>query len=1030
MIERLISFSLRQKLFIAVCVIIIAAVGVYSFLRLPIDAFPDVTNIQVEILSSAPGRSPLEVEKFITYPVETGLRGLPGLVDLRSISKFGLSVITAVFEDGVDIYFARQLVLERLIEAKERVPEGVEIAMGPVATAMGEIYQYTLEGGTAAGKEDDVERLTELRTLQDWTISPLLKTIPGVNEVNSFGGYLRQYHVQVDPDKLRKFGISLSGVVEALKRNNQNVGGNIIQKASRQYLVRGIGLLRNVEDIRLIVLRSEGGVPVLIRDVAEVTTGTAVRQGASVMNGEKEVVGGIAMMLRGANSREVVRLIENTVADINAGRVLPQGVRIVPFYKRSDIVKQSVHTVSEALFVGALFVIFVLYLFLRNFRGSLIVILALPLAALATFIVMKLAGLSANLMSLGGLAISVGMIIDATIIQVENVQKHLSETGAAGHRLSTVLTAVLEVRKPSIFGELIIALTFIPIMTLQGIEGKMFAPLAVTVSIALLASLVLSIFVIPVICLLVLKPAPEKRSPIIHVAKKAYLPVLRWALGHRFPVLAAALVVLCLSLTLIPKLGTEFIPVMDEGAFDMDIQLLAGISLDKSVEISREVERVLKTFPELMTIVSRTGQTGIALEARGVEKTGYVGTIKPRKQWTSAKTREELTNKMRDAMSAFPGMAFTFSQPIACRIDELVAGTRAQIIIKLFGEDLDVLKEKSEEIAKVVSSIRGVRDLVVERGSGQPYVSIEIDREKIARHGISVDDVQSIIETAVGGKPATRIFEGEKYFDVTVRFPEENRNSIPSLENILVGSPLGYNVPLGGLAAIRQVEGPVQISREYGRRRVGIECNISGRDIGGFVREARQKIASRVKLPSGYYVTWGGQFENQQRAMKRLMLIVPLTFGLILFLLFVTFGSMRLSALVIINLPFALIGGVVSLYLSGLYLSVPASVGFIALFGIAVLNGLVLVSYIHQIYADGLPLQEAIVQGCARRLRPVLMTASITIFSLIPLLFAQGPGSEIQKPLAVVVVGGLVTSTLLTLVVIPALYGWFESKRS
>jgi cobalt-zinc-cadmium resistance protein CzcA len=441
------------------------------------------------------------------------------------------------------------------------------------------------------------------------------------------------------------------------------------------------------------------------------------------------------------------------------------------------------------------------------------------------------------------------------------------------------------------------------------------------------------------------------------------------------------------------------------------------------------VERVLKTFPELETIVSRTGQTGIALEARGVEKTGYVGTIRPRKLWTSAKTREELTNKMRNAMSAFPGMAFTFSQPIACRIDELVAGTRAQIIIKLFGEDLDVLKEKSEEIAKVVSSIHGVRDLVVERGSGQPYVSIEIDREKIARHGINVDDVQSVIETAVGGKPATRIFEGEKAFDVTVRFPEENRNSIPSLENILVGSPLDYNVPLSGLAAIRQVEGPVQISREYGRRRVGIECNISGRDIGGFVREVRQKIASRVKLPSGYYVTWGGQFENQQRAMKRLVLIVPLTFGLIFFLLFVTFGSMRLSALVILNLPFALVGGIVSLYLSGLYLSVPASVGFIALFGIAVLNGVVLVSYIHQLYADGLPLREAIVRGCERRLRPILMTATITVFSLIPLLFAQGPGSEIQKPLAVVVVGGLVTSTLLTLVVIPALYGWFESKR-
>ncbi len=1029
MIEQLISFSLKQKLLIVICLIIIAAVGISSFLRLPIDAFPDVTNIQVEILSSAPGRSPLEVEKFVTYPVEMSLRGLPGLVDLRSVSKFGMSVITAVFGDRTDIYFARQLVLERLIEAKEQVPEGVEVSMGPVATAMGEIYQYTLEDRTSSGKGDDADRLTELRTLQDWTIAPLLKAIPGVNEVNSFGGYIRQVHVLVDPDKLRKFGIPLSGVVEALKKNNQNVGGNIIQKASQQFLVRGIGLLRNLDDIRMIVLRTEGGVSVLIRDVAAVVRGTAVRQGASVMNGEKEVVGGIVMMLRGANGREVVRLIENKVTDINGSRVLPQGLRIVPFYRRSDIVRESIHTVSEALFIGAVFVIFVLYLFLRNFRGSLIVVLALPLAALATFVVMKQAGLSANLMSLGGLAISVGMIIDATIIQVENVQKHLSIAGASGHRLSTVLRAVLEVRKPTIFGELIIALTFIPIMTLQGIEGKMFSPLAVTVSIALFASLVLSIFVIPVICLLVLKPAAEKKSLVVHLATKAYRPVLRWALDHRFLVLTAAVIGLGLSLTLIPKLGTEFIPVMDEGAFDMDIQLLPGISLDKSVEISRKVERVLKTFPELETIVSRTGQTGIALEARGVEKTGYVGTIKPRKLWTSAKTRDELTNKMRRAMSVFPGMAFTFSQPIACRIDELVAGTRAQVIIRLFGEDLDVLKEKSEEIAKVVSTIRGARDLVVERGSGQPYVSIEIDREKIARYGMNVDDVQSVIETAVGGKPATRIFEGEKAIDVVVRFPEEDRNSIPGLENILVESPLRYNVPLTGLAALRQVEGPVQISREYGRRRIGIECNVSGRDIGGFVREVRQKIASRIKLPSGYDITWGGQFENQQRAMKRLVLIVPLTFGLILFLLFVTFGSLRLSALVILNLPFALVGGIVSLYLSGLYLSVPASVGFIALFGIAVLNGVVLVSYIHQLYADGLPLREAVVRGCERRLRPILMTATITVFSLIPLLFAQGPGSEIQKPLAVVVVGGLLTSTLLTLVVIPTLYGWFESKR-
>jgi cobalt-zinc-cadmium resistance protein CzcA len=1029
MIEKLLAFSLRQKLLIAVCVILLIGAGVYSFLRLPIDAWPDVTNIQVEIVSSSPGRSPLEVEKFITFPIETGLRGLPGLVQLRSISKFGLSVITAVFEDGVDIYFARQLVLERLIEAKDKVPEGVEITMGPVATAMGEIYQYTLEGNQPAEGRDEVPYLTELRTIQDWVISPLLKTVPGVNEVNSFGGYIKQYHVTVDPDKLRKFDLTLADLVSALKKNNQNVGGNVLERNSQQFLVRSQGLLENADEVKSIVLEAAEGTPVLIRDVAEVESGTAVRQGASVKNGEREAVGGIVMMLRGANSREVVGLIEKKVEEINSSRVLPAGLKIVPFYERSAIVKQSIHTVSDSLLLGAIFVIFVLYLFLRSFRGSFVVILALPLAALLTFIIMKQAGLTANLMSLGGLAISIGMIIDATIIQVENVQKHLSATGASKHKLATVLKAVIEVRKPSIFGELIIALTFVPIMTLQGIEGKMFSPLAVTVSIALLSSLVLSLFVIPAVCLVVLKPAPEKKSFLVQGAKRVYLPVLRWGLKHRLIILAAAFLLLAGSIILIPRLGTEFIPIMDEGAFDMDIQLLPGISLDKSLEISRQVERTLKKFPELETIVSRTGQTGIALEARGVEKTGYVGSLKPRSQWTSAQTREELTNKMRQAMTAFPGMAFSFSQPIACRIDELVAGTRAQIIIKVFGDDLEVLKDRADEITKVISRIRGVKDLVLERISGQPYISIDIDRDKIARYGMSVDDIQMIIETAIGGKPVTELYEGEKYFDVLVRFPEEHRDSIQTLENVLVGSPLGYEIPLSSLAAVHVVEGPVQISREYGKRRIGIECNISGRDIGSFVAEAKRKIQAQVRLAPGYYLTWGGQFENQERAMKRLMLIIPLTIGIIFFLLFVTFNSMKLATLVLLNLPFALIGGVLSLYVAGLYLSVPASVGFIALFGIAVLNGVVLVSYIHQLYQDGLPLSEAIVKGCERRLRPVLMTASITVFSLLPLLFAQGPGSEIQRPLAAVVVGGLVTSTLLTLLVLPALYGWFETKE-
>jgi cobalt-zinc-cadmium resistance protein CzcA len=1029
MIERIISFTLKQRLPVIICVLLLVGLGVYSFLRLPIDAFPDVTNIQVELLSSAPGLSPIEVEKFVTYPIEMAMRGLPRLDQLRSVSKFGLSVVTVVFEDGVDVYFARQLVLERLIEAKDRVPAGVEITMGPVSTAMGEIYQYTLEGKVPAGAAEKVRYLTEMRTAQDWTLSPMLKSVPGVSDINSFGGYIKQYQVVVDPDKLVKYDLSLDGLAEAIKKNNLNVGGNVLQSQSQQYLVRGIGLLQSVDDIGAIVLRSEKGTPVLLRDAADIRAGQAVRQGASVKDGKEEAVGGIVMMLRGANSREVVKAVEERVSEINSNAILPLGLKIKPFYRRSEIVEKSVHTVTEALIIGLFFVSFVLYLFLRSFRGAFIVILALPLSMLFTFIMMRLAGLSANLMSLGGLAISIGMIIDATIIQVENVERHLGEPGAAGRKMATVLKAVLEVRKPSIFGELIIALTFIPIIALQGIEGKMFLPLAFTYVIALFASLVLSLFAIPAFCFLILKTRKEKKIVIIDAARKAYLPLLRWGLNHKAALLVVCAVLFGGTLALVPRLGTEFMPIMDEGAFDFDIQFLPGISLPESLEMSRKVEERLMRFPELETIVSRTGQTGIALEARGVEKTGYVGMLRPRAQWTTAKTREDLTEKMREAMTDFPGMAFSFSQPIACRIDEIVAGTRAQLIIKLFGEDLDVLKDKADAIAKTLSRIRGTADLVVESIAGQPYISIRTDRAKIARYGINVQDVQTIVETAIGGKSVTQLFEGEKYFDVQLRFPENKRNSAEAIGNILVASSQGTRIPLSQIADIVTSEGPSQISREAGRRRIGVECNISGRDLGGFVAEARRLVRQNVKLPPGYYLTWGGQFENQQRAMRRLAIILPVTIGLILFLLFVTFNSLRLALLVLVNLPFALIGGVLSLYIAGLYLSVPASVGFIALFGIAVLNGIVLISYITQMREQGKPMGEAILHGCSNRLRPVLMTASITIFSLIPLLFATGPGSEIQKPLAVVVGGGLVTSTLLTLLVLPALYGWFAPKK-
>ncbi len=1029
MIDRVIEAALRRRALVLAGVVLLVGLGVWSLLRIPIDAFPDVTNIQVEVLSTVPGMSPPEVERFVTYPVETAMRGLPRLDQVRSVSKAGLSVVTVVFEDGVDVYFARQLVLERLIEARERVPEGTEIVMGPISTAMGEVYQYTLAGERPAGM-DEMTWLTEVRTVQDWVLAPLLKSIPGVSEINSFGGAIKQYQVVVDPDRLHAYDLTLADVGAALRRNNLNVGGNVLEHGEQQYLVRGVGLLQTVEDIGAVVLKADAGTPVLVRDVARVRTGQAVRQGGAVKDGEGEVVGGVVMMLRGANGRDVVRAVERRVAEINGSGVLPLGLRLEPYYKRSDIIDRAIHTVTEALLIGSVLVVLVLYLFLRSFRGALIVLLALPLSMLFTFVTMRIVGLSANLMSLGGLAISIGMIIDATIIQVENVQRHLSEAGAAARKLPVVLKSVLEVRKPSIFGELIIALTFIPIIALQGIEGKMFLPLAFTHVIALFASLLLSLAAIPAFCHFVLKPHPDKRSFLVEGAQKAYLPVLRWSLRHSAPVIAVAAALLVGAVLLVPRLGTEFMPVMDEGALDTDIQFLPGISLDESLALSRKVEARLMEFPELVTIVGKTGQTGIALEARGVEKTGYVGVLKPRGEWTSARTREELTGRMREAMETFPGMAFSFSQPIACRIDELVAGTRAQLIVKLFGEDLEVLKDRAAAIAQVLGRVRGATDVTVESVAGQPYITVRPDRARIARLGLNVEDVQSVVEAAVGGKTVTELYEGDRYFDLQLRYPEERRNSPETIGAILVRTPGGARVPLSDVAEITMAEGPSQISREAGQRRIGVECNISGRDLGGFVAEARRAIGREVPLPPGYFLDYGGQFENQQRAMRRLAIILPATIGLVVFLLYLTFGSLRLSLLVLLDLPFALIGGVLALYLSGLYLSVPASVGFIALFGIAVLNGIVLLSYIAQLREQGRPAGEAIVEGCLNRLRPVLMTATITVLSLVPLLFAQGPGSEIQRPLAVVVVGGLISSTLLTLLVLPVLYSRFGEAKA
>jgi cobalt-zinc-cadmium resistance protein CzcA len=1029
MLEKIIATTLKQRGLVVFVSLLVVGFGVYAYLKLPIDAFPDVTNIQVDVVSYANGLSAVEIERSVTYPIEMSMRGLPKVKQMRSVTKFGLSLVTIVFEDNVDIYFARQLVFERLSEAKQNVPDGVEVSMGPIATAMGEIYQFTLEGKAPEDTVAMKEYLTELRTLQEWVVNPLLKSVPGVNEINSFGGFFKQYEVVVSPDKLLKYDLTIDEVFTAIGKNNQNAGGNIIEKYSDQYIVRGVGLIKDTADIGNVVLKSIDGTPTFLKDVAHIKVGVAVRQGASMINGANEAVGGIVMMLRGENSRDVVNRVKKKVEEINADNVLPGGIKIVPYYDRSDIVNASVETVNKALLEGSLLVLIVLYVLLRSIRGSLVVLMGLPLSLLVTFIVMKLFGLSANLMSLGGLAISLGMIMDSAIIQVENVQRQFNEDPRKENRILTVLKAVMAVQKPSIFGVLIIAITFVPILSLEGIEGKMFAPLAKTVAIALLSSLLISMVITPGLCLLFLKPQAKKEGGLMGWIKKGYMPLLRSCMNKKKTILAIAAVLLCISLGLFIRIGTEFMPIMDESAFDLDVSLLPGVSLNKAMEINKLIATKMKKFPELETCVSRTGQTGVALDTRGVDKTGYVGVLYPKEEWKSKMSHEELTNAMRDSLASIPGIAYSFSQPIQCRIDELVAGTKAQLILKLFGENMDVLKTKSDEIAKLLSSVKGCTDLVAEKISGQPYLTIDIDRAKIARYGLNISDVQEIIEIALAGKSASKLFEENKSFDITIRLPEEFRNSVESIGNILVPTSNGSRIPLAQLSTISISEGPVQISRDDGLRRIGIELNISGRDIGSFVAEAKHIINSKANLPPGYYVTWGGQFENQQRAMAKLMTIGPIAIGLILLLLFVTFRNIRLALLVISNLPFALIGGIFSLWISGLYVSVPAAVGFIVLFGVAVLNGVVLVSHIQQLRDEGIGLTEAVRQGCANRLRPVLMTASIAIFSLIPMLYSGGTGSEIQKPLATVVVGGLITSTFLTLFLIPSLYGWFENRK-
>ncbi len=1029
---RLLAFSLRQRVLVVVLALMLAAGGVYAFRTIPIDAFPDVTSVLVQVVTKAPGLSPAEVERFVTFPIELQLTGVPALTELRSLTKVGLSLITVVFEDSMDINLARQLVLERLIEAREFLPPGAEPMMVPNTTGLGEVFQYYIETPQPPGQSQHLyeQDLIDVRTIQDWVIRPLLKSVPEVVDVNSLGGFVKQYQVMVEPGLLRKYDLSLHDVFEAVAKNNANAGGNILEKHSEKYIVRGVGLIKSLEDIQNIVVKEVGGTPVYVRDVAKVQIGHAVRHGAAVLNGEREVVTGIVLMLRGGNAREVVQGLKAKIAEIEEKNLLPPGFRIVPFYDRIELITAALNTVYKALVEGIVLVIVILFLFLGNVRSALIVTATLILAPLVTFIVMGKAGLTANLMSLGGLAIAIGMIVDGSVVVVENVYRHLSEHRSQSvDRIDLVLHACKEVGQPVIFGILIIIIVFLPILSLQGMEGKMFQPLAYTIMIALLVSLVLSLTLSPVLCSLTLKRGSEDDTFLIRWAKRVYLPALKWALGRRRAVLLGAVTLLGASLLLVPFLGSEFIPILNEGSLAPQTVRLPSTSLKESIEIEKEMHRAVMEFPEVTMVVSKIGRSELGNDPQEPNESDPVVSLRPLDEWTTAGNKAELVEKIRRRLERIPGASFLLSQPIQQRVDELISGVRTEATAKLFGDDLDVLRQKAEEIAAILTTIRGVKDIRVEQLFGQPYLTIDIDRGKIARHGINVADIQEIIATAIGGKAATTVYEGQRRFDLILRFPEQYRNSVETISNILVADASGGLIPLSDLGTIELREGPGRISREGLKRRIYVGFNTSGRDIGSIVAEAQQKIDAQVSLPQGYTLTWGGSFDNMQRAMARLKIIVPITIGLIFLLLFSSFNSVRYAALIILNLPFALIGGIVALWITGEYLSVPASVGFINLFGVAVLNGIVLVSYINKLRDDGRPVTEAIMTGCALRLRPVLMTALVALFGLIPLALAQGIGSEVQRPLAVVVIGGLVSSTLLTLVVLPALYPWFDEHK-
>jgi cobalt-zinc-cadmium resistance protein CzcA len=913
------------------------------------------------------------------------------------------------------------------------MPQGVNPVLGPVSTGLGEVYQYTLDRVDDGQRALTQDELMRRRETQDWVVRPLLRGIPGVAEINSQGGYNKQYQVLVNPDRIHHYHITLNEVFDALARNNANSGGGVLPHYAEQYLIRGVGLIRELSDIGNIVLKEENSVPIHIDDVAEVKIGHEVRVGAVIKNGYTEAVGGIVMMLRGGNAKEVVTRIKQRVQEINNKNMLPEDLKIVPYYDRSELVDAALHTVTKVLLEGIALVVLTLLLFLGDIRSSLIVVSTLIVTPLATFIVMNQLGLSANLMSLGGLAIAIGLIVDGSVVVVENAFSLLTERkGSSSSRVKVVMSAALDVATPVLFGVGIIVLVFIPLMTLEGMEGKMFAPLAYTIAIALLISLVLSLTLTPVLCSYLLEGQNEKEhdTRIIALMKKPYLKMLDLSLRKSKTVVFVATGLFIGALALLPFLGSAFIPEMQEGSIVPAINRAPNISLQEGIKMEMDAMRMVMDIPGVSLAVSSIGRGESPADPQSQNESTPIVSLKPRDQWPKGWSQTQIADAIRDKLSThLPGVQIVMAQPISDRVDEMLTGVRSDLAIKVFGDDLENLKVTANDIAKVANTIKGAEDIRVERLTGQQYLSITVNREAIARHGINAADIHDVIETAIGGKIATEIYQGERRFSASVRLPESFRSSIEDIDAILLTSANGARVPLGDLTNIRLNDGPSQISREMGKRRIVVAINVRDRDLGSFVAELQKAVSSQIKLPEAYYLEWGGQFQNMERALGHLKFIIPITIAAIFFVLFMLFNSLRFAALIILVLPFASIGGVVSLFISGEYLSVPASVGFIALWGIAVLNGVVLVSYIRNLRNSGLDELQAIRQGCEQRFRPVMMTATVALLGLVPFLFATGPGSEVQRPLAIVVIGGLVTSTLLTLIMLPTLYRWIEEKH-